>query len=113
MSAILIAVVAALAADAVPSANWDWMSRPRAIDLAQCVPGKLPRGGIAVRLDCQTAPNDRIENCRVTTASGPVDQKVERGALCSVKYFRVRATDSAGQTLVGVPVSIPMNLSGR
>jgi hypothetical protein len=39
----------------------DWLARPAARELAECVPGVLPTADIL--LVCKTAPKDRLKDC--------------------------------------------------
>ncbi|HEY8573639.1 hypothetical protein [Phenylobacterium sp.] len=111
MAATFLVLAAVMAAEPAAAGKLEWLSRPRARDIAECIPGVLPRGDHAIQLHCVTAPGDRLENCRVEAATGKVHPKVERAALCSAKYFRMRATDRDGQVVLGAPASVPLNFS--
>ena len=105
LSMILITALL-LQASALEPARIEWLARPNARDMAECLSGS-PKA-VVVTLQCRTASNDKLKDCTASTM--PADPKAEKSAICAAKKFRVRATDAAGAVLIGAPVTTGFRL---
>jgi len=72
----------------------------------------MPRGyEVEISLQCRTAAKDRLEDCIMVGNTRAPDRRFEKQAICSAKFFRVRATDPSGKIAVGTTVTVPYRMS--
>jgi hypothetical protein len=90
-----------------------WQARPSARDIVSCM-SPLNSGArpALIKMQCVTAPRDRLANCTVIENSQAPDLRYEQVALCASKYFRIRAQGADGKPLLGVPVGVPFSVQG-
>jgi hypothetical protein len=85
----------------------DWVAKPSIADMGRCMSrlgGARPEAVVTMR--CVTAPHDQIKDCVVISNTRAPDSRFEGAALCTTKYFRIRA-GAADSPVMDVPVTVP------
>jgi hypothetical protein len=87
-----------------------WIKLPDAASTASCFRRKAPSvKAVQLRLQCRSALDDRVRDCKVAQDGGAPGPGVEEAGICAVNTARFRVEDATGKPVAGAEIRIPLN----
>ena len=84
-----------------------WMQFPDLRTIALCFKKAVGDPETAtVALNCKTAPDDRLAECRVVSNSRAPDLRYEAGGACAAEASRIRVSRPDGSAAIGADVAV-------